>query len=75
MHRSQAETQDTAFTVTGGAWQILPDAGAMIMVPDQDYMVFGAWLTVPDDAENGEHRIGVFYDGMQEYTAANGEYR
>ncbi len=63
---ARAETQDTAFTVTGGAWQILPDAGAMIMVPDQDYMVFGAWLTVPDDM-SGEHRIGVFHDGMQNY--------
>ena len=66
---ARAETQDTAFTVTGGTWQIWPDAGAMIMVPDQDYMVFGAWLTAPDDADNGEHRIGVFYDGMQDYTA------
>ena len=27
---ARAETQDTAFTVTGGQWQILPDAGAMI---------------------------------------------
>ena len=67
---ARAETQDTAFTVTGGSWQILPDPGAMIMVPDQDYMVFGAWLTVPDDAENGEHRIGVFHDGMRDYDAA-----
>ena len=64
---ARAETQDTAFTVTGGQWQILPDAGAMIMVPDQDYMVFGAWLTAPDDAEFGEHRIGVFHDGMRDY--------
>ena len=37
------------------------------MVPDQDYMVFGAWLTAPDDAMTGEHRIGVFYDGMRDY--------
>ena len=65
---ARAETQDTAFTVTGGTWQVLPDPGAMIMVPDQDYMVFGAWLTVPDDAVNGEHRIGVFHDGMRDYT-------
>ena len=66
----RGEVGDEAFTVTSGAWQILPDEGAMIMVPDQDFMVFGAWLTVPDDMA-GEHRMGVFYDGMREYTATD----
>ena len=70
---ARAKTQDTAFTVTGGQWEILPDPGAMIEVPDQDYMVFGAWLTVPDDNVNGEHRMGVFYDGMREYAATDVE--
>ena len=64
---SRATTGEEAFAVTAGAWQILPDPGAMIKIPDQDYMVFGAWLTVPDDNVNGEHRMGVFYDGMRDH--------
>ncbi len=52
-----------------GNWTFTPDPGAMIAVPDQDWMVFGAWLTTPD-APAGEHRVGVFYNGMDPYTPA-----
>ena len=35
-------------------WEFTPDPGAMVTVPDQDWMVFGAWLTTPDGG-TGEH--------------------
>ena len=56
------------FTLGTGNWQFTPDDGAMVQVPDQDWLVFGAWATTPDDAANGQHRIGVFYDGMNVYN-------
>ena len=55
-----------------GTWEFTPDPGAMVMVPDQDFIVFGAWLTTPDDMANGEHRVGVFHDGMQPYNYQTG---
>ena len=55
------------------AWVFKPDADATMMVPDQDYMVFGAWLTTPDVA-SGTHRLGVFYDGMDTYVAATSAF-
>ena len=61
------ETGTVPFNISAGTWTFTPDADQTVTIPDQDYMVFGAWLTVPDDADNGEHRIGVFYDGMREY--------
>ena len=61
----------TPFNLADGSWLFMPDADQTVMIPDQDYMVFGAWLTVPDDAANGEHRIGVFYDGMWEYAVGD----
>ena len=54
-------------TGTGGAWRFKPDPGAMVELPDQDWLAFGFWLTTPDDSR-GTHRIGVFYDGMEEYA-------
>ncbi len=48
-------------------WSFTPDDGAMITVPDQDWMAYGAWLTTPDDA-GGTHRFGVFFNGMDPYT-------
>ena len=53
-----------------GRWSFTPAPGAMIAVPDQDYVVFGAWLTTPDAAA-GTHRLGVFYNGMDTWTAAD----
>ena len=47
-------------------WEFTPDPGAMVTVPDQDWMVFGAWLTTPDGG-SGTHRLGVFHTGMDEY--------
>ena len=52
-----------------GRWSFTPDPGAMITVPDQDWMAYGAWLTTPDDAP-GEHRIGVFFNGMDPWAPA-----
>ena len=50
-----------------GNWSFTPDPGAMIQVPDQDWMAYGAWLTTPDDA-GGDHRIGVFFNGFDPYA-------
>ena len=62
---------DTAAAMMGiqgkGRWSFTPDPGAMITVPDQDWMAYGAWLTTPDDAP-GEHRIGVFFNGFDSYA-------
>ena len=62
---------DTDMTAGGlqsqGTWEFTPDPGAMVMVPDQDWMVFGSWVTAPDDP-GGTHRFGGFYDGMDAYN-------
>ena len=50
-------------------WTFTPDPDAMITVPDQDWMAYGAWLTTPDD-DAGDHRIGVFFNGFDAYTPA-----
>ncbi|MCE2476158.1 MAG: hypothetical protein J4F47_11545 [Alphaproteobacteria bacterium] len=52
-----------------GRWSFTPDDGAMITVPDQDWMAYGAWLTTPDDT-GGTHRLGVFFNGMDTWTPA-----
>ena len=75
----RAMTGETAFMVadvdpntvglqrTGQSnWEFTPDPNEMVTVPDQDWMVFGAWLTTPDDG-SGTHRLGVFHTGMDEY--------
>ena len=61
--------QGTDDGIQNGNWTFTPDPGAMIAVPDQDWMAYGVWLTTPDDAP-GEHRTGVFFNGMDPYTAA-----
>ena len=64
------DTSATDMGVQGaGMWTFTPDPGAMITVPDQDWMAYGAWLTTPDDA-TGDHRIGVFFNGFDAYTPA-----
>ena len=52
-----------------GRWTFTPDPDAMIAVPDQDWMAYGAWLTTPDDT-SGDHRLGVFFNGMDVWTPA-----
>ena len=52
-----------------GRWSFTPDPGAMITVPDQDWMAYGAWLTTPDDT-GGTHRLGVFFNGMDPWAPA-----
>ena len=77
----RAETGETAFMVadtgaatglqpSSGTWHFTPDPGEMVAVPDQDWIVYGAWITTPDDQANGENRVGVFHDGMQAYAYA-----
>jgi hypothetical protein len=56
-------------TDSTGRWSFTPDPGAMITVPDQDWMAYGAWLTTPDDAA-GDHRLGVFFNGMDPWAPA-----
>ena len=62
--RRDADTGN--FILGTGPWQFTPDAGAMVSVPDQDWMAYGAWMTTPDDP-TGEHRIGRFYNGFDVY--------
>ena len=78
----RATVGDTDFTVPDlngpaegygmvGSWNFKPDPTAMVMLPDQDWLAFGFWLTAPDDTPNGLHRLGVFYDGMDTYDYAD----
>ena len=62
-----ADTNSTTAGIQGGVWHFKPSAGQMVMVPDQDWMVFGSWVTAPDDP-GGTHRFGSFHDGMHEYA-------
>ena len=65
-----ADTDATTAGVQNGTWTFTPDADAMILVPDQDWMVYGAWMTTPDDAA-GTHVIGVLANGFDPYAGAN----
>ena len=56
-----------------GTWWFRPDPGATITVPDQDWMVYGAWMTTPDVAA-GTHRIGVLANGFDPYEGAAGVF-
>ncbi len=55
-----------------GRWSFTPGDGAMITVPDQDWMAYGAWLTTPDNPAGGAeaHRLGVFFNGMDPWAPA-----
>ena len=59
-----------AFTLGAGSWQFRPDPGAMVQVPDQDWLVYGAWMTTPDGG-TGTHRIGTLFNGFDPYAGAN----
>ena len=63
---------DPDVVASTGRWSFTPDPGAMITVPDQDWMAYGAWLTTPDNPDGGAeaHRLGVFFNGMDPWTAA-----
>ncbi len=61
----------TPFALSAGAWLFMPDEGAAVTIPDQDWVAFGVWLTAPDNKADGVHDIGVFYDGMETYNVAN----
>ena len=67
---SPADTGAADGIQSSGRWSFTPDPGAMIEVPDQDWMAYGAWLTTPDDAAGGTHRMGVFFNGMDPWTPA-----
>ena len=78
---SRTTTGDTDFALTDsdadaangyarGTWSFTPDKDAMVMLPDQDWLAFGFWLTAPDN-EMGVHRLGVFSDGMETYDYDN----
>ena len=58
------------FTLGDGNWQFRPDPNSMVVVPDQDWMVYGAWMTTPDSS-GGVHRIGTFFNGFDPYTNAD----
>ena len=67
---SRATGGSTPYTLGDGMWRFRPDPGAMVQVPDQDWMVYGAWMTTPDNPD-GDHRIGTFFNGMDVYDTAN----
>ena len=56
----------TATGIQNGRWTFTPDDGAMVKVPDQDWIVYGAWLTTPD-ATAGDHRLGIAFNGLDTY--------
>ncbi len=58
--------------INGGTWSFTPDADATVTLPDQDWMTFGVWVTVPDDETNGVHRVGVFHQGMEDMPVPPG---
>ena len=60
---------DTDGIQNAARWSFTPDPGAEITVPDQDWMAYGAWLTTPDDLA-GDHRLGVFFNGMDPWAPA-----
>ena len=64
---------DPDVVASTGSWSFTPDPGAMITVPDQDWMAYGAWLTTPDSAA-GDHRLGVFFNGMDPYNPAQNTF-
>ncbi len=64
---------DPDVVASTGRWTFTPDPGAMIEVPDQDWMAYGAWLTTPDNT-GGTHRIGVFFNGMDPYEGGMDAY-
>ena len=67
---------DPDVVASTGSWSFTPDPGAMITVPDQDWMAYGAWLTTPDNPDGGAeaHRLGVFFNGMDPYNPAQNAF-
>ena len=63
-----ADTDATTAGIQNGTWTFTPAPGATILVPDQDWMVYGAWMTTPDDAANGTHGIGILFNGFDAYA-------
>ena len=65
----------TATTTSASIWQpprlgrFTPAPNAMIILPDQDWIAFGVWMTTPD-ATTGQHRLGVVFEGMERYNDA-----
>ena len=70
---SRATGGATLYTLGAGMWQFTPAVGAMITVPDQDWMVYGAWMTTPDDTA-GTQAIGTLFNGFDTYAGANGVF-
>ncbi|MCY4284907.1 MAG: hypothetical protein OXC65_06120 [Thiotrichales bacterium] len=64
-----AGSGDDATGIQNGRWSFTPDPDAMITVPDQDWIAYGAWLTTPDQT-HGDHRLGVLFNGMDLYAPA-----
>ena len=63
----------TPFGLAAGTWHFKPDDNMMVSVPDQDWMVYGAWMTTPD-VMSGVHRIGTFANGFDTFTHAANEF-
>ncbi len=62
---------DTPCMLASGTWTFTPADGATVMVPDQDWLAFGVWVTAPDDEVNGVHRVGVFHESMDNMPVAD----
>jgi hypothetical protein len=55
---------------SGGVIQFTPAAGAMIVDQDTDWLAAGVWLTIPDDAEEGDYAGGAFVQGSDPFEVS-----
>ena len=44
-----------------------------VYTPDSDWLAAGVWLTVPDDAEEGDYAIGAFVYGNDPYKPSDSD--
>lgn len=69
-------------TAMGGAWTFMPAEGAMVEIPDYDYVYFGWWLDERDDSRgfqtfadaagfpDGVGNVGAAMEGSPTYRGA-----
>ena len=63
---------NVVFTPDGGGAATTLEAGASATVPQVDYLSFGHWLYVPEDATAAaDYDFGVFAGGDDPFTVAN----
>ena len=53
---------------TGDQLIFTPAAGARVFVDDTDWLAAGVWITIPEDAEQGDYAIGAFVYGSEPFV-------